>query len=98
MSIQRGSALKVKRISVVFAAVAVPAMAHKADKAARQAEKQAQKRQRPGASSNVAPASGDAQKALPSSGGMPAGNTALLIAGALLAGGGILFFKRSAIS
>jgi hypothetical protein len=45
---QGGSALKVKRISVVFAAVAVPAMAHKADQAARQAEKQAQKRQRPG--------------------------------------------------
>jgi hypothetical protein len=43
VSIQGGSALKVKRISVVFAAVSVPAVAHNADKAARQAEKQTQK-------------------------------------------------------
>ncbi len=106
--------MKLKRILVVFAAVAVmvatvavPAMAQNADKAAnraankaaRQAEKQAQRAAKAGnASSNVAPASEGTQKALPSSGGMPAGNIALLGAGALLVGGGILLSKKSAIS
>ena len=35
---------------------------------------------------------------MPSSGGMPAGNIALLGAGTLLMGGGILYYKKSAIS
>ncbi len=94
-------------IAVMVATAAVPAMAQNADKAAnraankaaKQAEKQAQKAATAGgASSNVAPASGGTQKALPSSGGMPAGNIALLGAGALLAGGGILLYKKSAVS
>ncbi len=104
--------MKLKRIFVVLAAVAVmvatvavPAMAQNADKAAdraankaaRQAEKQAQKAAT-AESSNVAPASGGTQKALPSSGGMPAGNIALLAAGALLVGGGVLLYKKSAVS
>lgn len=95
-----------KRIFVVFASVAVmvataavPAMAQNADKAARLAEKQAQRAAKAeGASSNAAPATGGAQKALPSSGGMPAGNIALLDASALPAGGGILLYKKSTVS
>ena len=105
--------MKLKRNFVVLAAVAVmvataavPAMAQNADKAAnraankaaKQAEKQAQKAATAGgASSNVAPASEGTQKALPSSGGMPADNIALLGAGALVAGGGILLYKKSAV-
>lgn len=70
-----------------------------ANKAARQAEKQAQRAAKAGStSSNVAPASGGTQKALRSSGGMSAGNIALLGAGALLVGSGILLYKKSAIS
>jgi len=105
--------LKLKRLFVVLGAVAVmvataavPAMAQNADKAAnrtankaaKQAQKQAQKAATAGsASSNVAPASGGTQKALPSSGDMPAGNSARLGAGTLIAGG-ILLYKKSAVS
>ena len=49
-------------------------------------------------SSNVAPDSGGTQKEVPSRGGMPADNIALWGAGALLVGGGILLYKKSAIS
>ena len=70
-----------------------------ANKAARQAENQAQSGTGRGAQARyVAPSRGGTQKALPSSGGMPAGNIALLGAGALLVGGGILLYKKSALS
>jgi hypothetical protein len=103
--------LKLKRIFVVFAAVAVmvataaaPAMAQNADKAAKKAERQAARQAQKaaavagGAGSKAAPTSEGTQKALPSSGGMPVGNIALLGAGALLAGGGTLLYKKSAFS
>jgi type II secretory pathway pseudopilin PulG len=102
--------LKLKRIFVVLAAVAVvvataavPAMARNTDKAANKAAKQAQEQAQKaatagGASSNVAPASEGTQKVLPRSGGMPAGNIALLGPVSLLAGGGILLYKKSAVS
>jgi hypothetical protein len=55
-----------------------------ANKAARQAENRHRAAKAGGTSSNVAPSRGGTQKALPSNGGMPAGNIALLGAGALL--------------
>ena len=42
--------------------------------------------------------SGGTQQALPSIGDMPVGNIALLGAGALLVGGGMLLYKKSALS
>ena len=85
-------------IVVVVAVAAVPAMAQNADKAAKKAAKQAQKAAVPagGAGPNVAPANVGAQKALPSSGGMSAGNIALLGAGTLLVGGGVLLHRTTA--
>ena len=85
-------------IVVVVAVAAVPAMAQNADKAAKKAAKQAQKAAVPagGAGPNAAPANVGAQKALPSSGGMSAGNIALLGTGALLVGGGVLLHRTAA--
>ena len=101
--------LKLKRIFVVVTVIAVmvamaavPAMAQNADKAAKkaakQAARQAQKAAVPagGAGPNAAPANVGAQKALPSSGGMSAGNIALLGAGTLLVGGGVLLHRTTA--
>jgi hypothetical protein len=101
--------LRLKRIFVVLTVIAamvamaaVPAMAQNADKAAKKAAKQANKQAQNvavpagGASPNAAPANVGTQKALPSSGGMSAGNVALLGAGALLVGGGVLLHRTAA--
>ncbi len=74
--------LMIATVMVAILATAGPAMAQdpKAErKAARQAAKQAQKAQNP-----------EAQKQLPSTGGIPAGSVALLGTGALLVGGGLV--------
>ena len=80
----------------MVATVAVPAIAQNAAKAAtkvaNKAARQAKSRRREAAKA------GDTQKTLSSGGGMPAGNIALLGAGALLVGGGILLYKKSPIS
>jgi type II secretory pathway pseudopilin PulG len=91
--------------AVMLAVAAAPAMAQNdkaaqraANKAAKQ-EQRAQNRAAKGAGSvqKAAPAQGGAvpdeafaQKALPSSGGMPAGSVALLGTGVLLVGGGLV--------
>ena len=105
--------MKLKRIFVVLATAAVMVVAvapfrlwrrmqnkaanRAANKAARQAEKQAQRAAAAGGAS-VAPANEGTQKALPSSGGMPAGPVALLGAGVLLVGSGVLLYRKSANS
>ncbi len=89
--------------AIMLAVAAAPAMAQTDDKAAKRAakraakqEQRAQNRAAKGDVQKAAPAQGAvpnnafAQKALPSSGGMPAGNVALLGTGVLLVGGGLV--------
>ena len=91
--------------AVMLAVAAVPAMAQGDDKAANRAAKRAAKQEQRaqnrapadgGGVQKAAPAQGAvpddafAQKALPSSGGTPASNVALLGAGVLLVGGGLV--------
>ena len=77
--------LMIAAFVVAMVATAGPAMAQdpKAErKAARKAARQEQKAQNPGA-----------QKQLPATGGIPAGNVALLGTGALLVGGGLVVHR-----
>lgn len=90
--------------AVMLAVAAAPAMAQNdkaAQRAANKAAKQEQRAQnraaKGGGVQKAAPAQGGAvpddafaQKALPSSGGMPAGSVALLGTGVLLVGGGLM--------
>lgn len=90
--------------AVMLAVAAAPAMAQNdkaAQRAANKAAKQEQRAQnraaKGGGVQKAAPAQGGAvpddafaQKALPSSGGMPAGSVALLGTGVLLVGGGLV--------
>lgn len=91
--------------AIMLAVAAAPAMAQTDDKAAKRAAKRAAKQEqraqneaaKGGGVQKAAPAQGGAvpddtfaQKALPSSGGMPAGSVALLGTGVLLVGGGLV--------
>lgn len=91
--------------AIMLAVAAVPAMAQGDDKAAKRAAKRAAKQEQKaqnkapangGGVQKAAPAQGAvqndafAQKALPASGGITAGNVALLGTGVLLVGGGLL--------
>jgi hypothetical protein len=91
--------LTIVAVLVAMAATAGPVLAQTDDKAAKraakQANKQAQGMQQKSAPANdgmqkSVPASGGAQKALPASGGTPVGTIALLGAGVLLVGGGLV--------
>jgi type II secretory pathway pseudopilin PulG len=82
-------------LAVMVAATAAPAMAQDANKAAKQADKQAnraakQANKQAQGIRKAPPANSGTQKMLPSSGGIPAGTVALLGAGILLVGGGLL--------
>jgi hypothetical protein len=78
--------------AVMLAVVAAPAMAQGDDKAAKRAAKRAAKQEQKAAPAQggAVPNNAFAQKALPSSGGMPVGNVALLGTGVLLVGGGLV--------
>jgi LPXTG-motif cell wall-anchored protein len=94
--------------AVMLTVAAAPAMAQNdkaAQRAANKAAKQEQRAQnraaKGGGVQKAAPAQGGAvpddafaQKALPSSGGMPAGSVALLGTGVLLVGGGLVARRR----
>lgn len=72
--------------------------AKQANRAAKQANKQAQRMQNApgnGGVQNAVQDNSGAQKALPSSGGIPVGNVALLGAGALMIGGGLLVHRAA---
>jgi LPXTG-motif cell wall-anchored protein len=94
--------LTIVAVLVAMAATAGSAMAQNDDKAAKRAAKQANKQASRAAKQankqaqniqNPGPANAGTQKALPSSGGISAGNIALLGAGALMVGGGLLVHR-----
>lgn len=107
LSTRRG--YEVKRVTVVLTIVAVvvamaatasPAIAQNPNKAAKQAAKQAnraakQANRQAQNIQNPGPASAGAQKALPSSGGIPLGNVVLLGTGAMMVGGGLLVHRAA---
>jgi type II secretory pathway pseudopilin PulG len=93
-------------VAVMLAVAAAPAMAQNdkaAQRAANKAAKQEQRAQNRAAKGGgvqkaapapeVVPDGAFAQKALPSSGGMPAGKVALLGTGVLLVGGGVVALR-----
>jgi LPXTG-motif cell wall-anchored protein len=82
-------------VVVAMAATAGPALAQAEDKAAARAAKKADRQAARAAkqAQKAAPADTSAKKALPATGGIPAGTVALLGSGALIVGGGLVVHR-----
>ena len=87
--------LMIVAVVVAMAATAGPAMAQVEDRAAARAAKKAERQAARAAqkAQKVAPAEASAKKALPATGGIPAGTVALLGSGALIVGGGLVVHR-----